>query len=293
MRLLSILAVAGLSAGLLMTACNNGQKGTETQHGHTYINHTNKNGVKPNVGDKIVCHVDVFIGDSLFNGTRQGGTSRPIELVVPKPEDVPTGKPLPPLFDAMFLGTEGDSMTFYQKVDSTMEKSMTSLPERFRKEKTIRFEVVFVDVVTADEMKKEEEAAAARFIAVQEKMTVTAADYKGGKLKDKITTLPSGLKILIEDKGAGAALKEGERVETHYYGCLTDGKMFDNSFQRGAPLDFVLAAGQMIKGFDEGTQQLNHGGKAVFFIPPALGYGDRASGPIPANSELIFYVEVQ
>ena len=292
MRLLSILAVAGLSASL-MTACNTQSKGTQTEHGHTYINHTNKNGVKPQIGDKVVCHVDVYIADSLFNGTRQGGTSRPVELVVPKPEDVPAGKPLPPLFDAMFLGTEGDSMTFYQTVDSAMQKSMDALPERFRKEKTIRFEVVFVDVVTADEMKKKEEEALAGFTAIQAKMTDLAANYKSGKLASQLVTLPSGLKVLIEEKGTGAALQKGERVDTHYYGCLTDGKMFDNSFQRGEPLSFALGAGQMIAGFDEGTQQLNHGGKAVFFLPPSLGYGDRASGPIPANSELIFYVEVQ
>jgi FKBP-type peptidyl-prolyl cis-trans isomerase FkpA len=292
MRLLIFLAAFGLSASL-MTACKNGgaSKGTPTEHGHTYINHTNKNGVKPQVGDKIYSHVSVFIADSMFNSTRTSG--RQFEMVVPTPEEVPAGKPLSPLFDAMFLGTEGDSMTFYQTVDSTMAKNMEQLPERFRKEKFIRFEVVFVKVETAADKKKKEEEAMARFTGIQSKMTQMAADYKAGKLNSQLTTTASGLKVLIEEKGTGAPLKVGDKVETNYYGCLTDGKMFDNSFQRGEPLGFALGAGQMIKGFDEGTQLLNHGGKATFFLPPALGYGDQASGPIPANSELIFYVEVQ
>lgn len=294
MRLLIFLASIGLSASL-MTACKNGgaSKGTPTEHGHTYINHTNKNGVKPQVGDKIYSHVSVFIADSMFNSTRSTGGGRLFEMVVPTPEEVPAGKPLSPLFDAMFLGTEGDSMTFYQTVDSTMAKNMEQLPERFRKEKVIRFEVVFVKIETAADKKKKEEEAMARFTGIQTKMTQMAADYKAGKLNSQLTTTASGLKVLIEEKGTGAPLKIGEQVETNYYGCLTDGKMFDNSFQRGEPLGFALGAGQMIKGFDEGTQMLNHGGKATFFLPPALGYGDQASGPIPAKSELIFYVEVQ
>jgi FKBP-type peptidyl-prolyl cis-trans isomerase FkpA len=292
MRLLSFLAVVGLTAAAL-SACTQGAKGTKTDHGHTYINHTNKNGTKPQVGDKVVCHIDVHILDTLIQGTRRNGTNNPAQLTVPDPKDFPAGKPVSPLADALFVGTEGDSLTFFQTVDSTLQKALATLPKRFHDAKEIRYEIVFVDVITAADLKKKEEEQQAAFVGIQSKMTALAADYKAGKLNGKITTLPSGLKVLVEEKGSGAALKQGDQVETHYYGCLTDGKMFDNSFQRGEPLAFALGTGQMIKGFDEGTAQLNHGGKAVFFLPPALGYGNQESGPIPANSELIFYVEVQ
>jgi FKBP-type peptidyl-prolyl cis-trans isomerase len=49
----------------------------------------------------------------------------------------------------------------------------------------------------------------------------------------------------------------------------------------------------MIPGFDEGVVGLPRGSKAYLFIPPALGYGAEGSGPIPANSELVFYIEIQ
>ena len=81
-------------------------------------------------------------------------------------------------------------------------------------------------------------------------------------------------------------------VSVNYYGALTDGTVFDNSFERGAPLVFPVGVGQVISGWDEGLMLLNEGSKATFFIPANLGYGENATGSIPANSELIFYVEL-
>ncbi|MBK7936462.1 MAG: FKBP-type peptidyl-prolyl cis-trans isomerase [Lewinellaceae bacterium] len=120
----------------------------------------------------------------------------------------------------------------------------------------------------------------------------TAADYKSGKLNGKLTSTPSGLKMLVVEQGSGAAITRGEQIKTHYYGVLTNGTMFDNSFERGQALPFPAGVGQMIQGFDEGAMKLNHGGKAYLFIPPQLGYGDRDQGTIPPNSELIFYIEL-
>ena len=99
--------------------------------------------------------------------------------------------------------------------------------------------------------------------------------------------------MLIVEPGQGALIKANDDVRTNYYGCLTNGKLFDNSYQRGQTLDFTAGTGQMIPGFDEGVQLLRHGGKAYFFLPPALAYGDEGAGDVvPPKSELIFYVEV-
>jgi FKBP-type peptidyl-prolyl cis-trans isomerase len=69
--------------------------------------------------------------------------------------------------------------------------------------------------------------------------------------------------------------------------------MFDNSFQRGQTFPFTLGQNQVIKGWDEGIALLNKGAKAFLFIPGALGYGEAGSPPvIPANAELVFYVEL-
>jgi peptidylprolyl isomerase len=95
------------------------------------------------------------------------------------------------------------------------------------------------------------------------------------------------------EEGKGIPVQSGEQVAVHYYGCLTDGSMFDTSLNGGEPLAFPVGVGQMIPGFDEGVSVLKHGSKAYLFLPPALAYGDQENGAIPANSELIFYIEIQ
>ncbi|GIV42934.1 MAG: hypothetical protein KatS3mg035_0057 [Bacteroidia bacterium] len=109
----------------------------------------------------------------------------------------------------------------------------------------------------------------------------------------KIITTPSGLKYYIVKEGTGNYPLSGQSVLVHYHGTLTDGKTFDSSFERGAPFETVIGKGQVIQGWDEGIPKLKVGGQAIFIIPPHLGYGDQAMGDkIPANSTLIFYVEL-
>ena len=109
--------------------------------------------------------------------------------------------------------------------------------------------------------------------------------------KDTITT-KSGLKYIIVQQGNGLKAQAGKKVKVHYTGYFTDGKVFDSSVERGEPIEFPLGQGQVIPGWDEGIQLLKVGDKARFIIPSVIGYGDKAVGPIPANSTLIFDVEL-
>ncbi len=102
----------------------------------------------------------------------------------------------------------------------------------------------------------------------------------------------SGLMYKIEKKGKGDKPNPGDVVSVHYTGYLVCGTKFDSSLDRGEPIQFPLGQGRVIKGWDEGISLLNVGSKATFIIPPNLGYGSRAMGPIPANSILIFEVEL-
>jgi peptidylprolyl isomerase len=106
-------------------------------------------------------------------------------------------------------------------------------------------------------------------------------------------TTPSGLKVEILKDGNGPGPQKGQSVVVHYTGTLENGKKFDSSRDRGEPFSFVLGAGQVIPGWDEGLALMKVGSRAKLTIPPQLGYGSRgAGGVIPPNATLIFDVEL-
>ncbi len=104
---------------------------------------------------------------------------------------------------------------------------------------------------------------------------------------------PSGLRYKILQKGSGNKAQKGKKVKVHYKGQLANGSVFDSSYTRKEPIEFVLGIGQVIEGWDEGIQLLQVGDKARFVIPSHLGYGSSgAGGVIPPNATLIFDVEL-
>lgn len=267
-----------------LAACSS--DGIKTEHGYRFFNHTNKGGVKPQPGETVLVQSYLWIGDSLMSSSQKSfGGPREYNLF-PK-ENLP--ERVPAMYDAVLLMGEGDSATIYEPIDSFLRKFV---PPSLKDAKEVRHELVLIDVITKEEKDKAMAEAEARFQAVQNNVQSTVKEYAAGKLGDKLTTTSSGLKVLIEEQGSGEPVKTGEGIKVHYYGCLTSGQTFDNSYERGEPYPFPAGVGQMISGFDEGVMLLNHGGKAFLFIPAKLGYGDQAAGPIPPNSELVFYVEV-
>jgi FKBP-type peptidyl-prolyl cis-trans isomerase len=105
-------------------------------------------------------------------------------------------------------------------------------------------------------------------------------------------TMPTELKITDSVVGTGTTAQAGMTVFVHYTGTLTNGQVFDSSIPRGEPFSFELGGGQVIQGWDIGIQGMKVGGKRTLIIPASLAYGDRETGPIPANSILIFEVEL-
>lgn len=121
--------------------------------------------------------------------------------------------------------------------------------------------------------------------------------FEQNHIKAQKTT--SGLYYVVSKKGTGTNAKAGQNVSMNYMGKFMNGKPFDaNVDENYKPvngrelLNFTLGAGQVIKGWDEGIQLLNPGSRATLYIPSALGYGAVERGPIPANSILVFDVEL-
>lgn len=100
--------------------------------------------------------------------------------------------------------------------------------------------------------------------------------------------------LTIEDIriGTGDLAKAGKTITVNYEGSLLDGTVFDSSYVRGEPFSFVLGAGDVIEGWDKGFDGMLVGGKRKLTIPASMAYGNHAIGQIPANSTLIFEVEL-
>jgi FKBP-type peptidyl-prolyl cis-trans isomerase FkpA len=108
------------------------------------------------------------------------------------------------------------------------------------------------------------------------------------------------LQRIDETSGTGAKATGGSQVTVHYTGWLYDerkpdkrGEKFDSSVDRGEPFTFLLGAGQVIRGWDDGVAGMQVGGKRVLMIPSDYGYGrEGAGGTIPPNASLVFEVEL-
>ena len=110
------------------------------------------------------------------------------------------------------------------------------------------------------------------------------------KSKPNVKVTPSGLQYLVMKEGSGASPIKTDRVKVHYVGTLIDGSEFDSSIKRGEPTVFGL--NQVIRGWTEGLQLMKIGAKYKFFIHPRMAYGSRDKPGIPANSALIFEVDL-
>jgi peptidylprolyl isomerase len=104
---------------------------------------------------------------------------------------------------------------------------------------------------------------------------------------------PAELKIVDLIKGRGDTVEIGDKVTLHYSGFLwSTGNPFDSSWDSGAPVQWELTETGFIKGFVEALNGAVVGSQVLAVIPPGDGYGDQASESIPANSTLVFVIDI-
>jgi len=288
----NLLFLALIAFSFAQVACEKGGP-TKTKGGNTVTNHTNNPGPKITYGQTVLVSVDTWLNDSLIQSTQRDNNG-PREVAIPDSSAMKSK--VPAVFEALFMMANGDSATVLQPVDSMMARG---IPKELGEVKNIRYEIKVVDILTPEKiaaLQAEEaqkmEGVKAEGVAVAAMVNATLADYKAKKLGDKLQKSASGLEYVIIEQGTGTPIKDGAQVNTNYYGVLkANGTMFDNSFDRGGPAPFQV--GGLVPGFNEGMKMLNKGGKAILFIPYALAYGENENGPIPAKSDLVFYIGLE
>lgn len=294
-KLLAVILPLAIFAG----ACsgNKGDRvpGTEiSPSGFQYVLHTNVGGVKPQISDIVFFSADIRNRDSVVLTTRDQ-ENLPYTPIV---DLAMTANNPSPIMEVVMNMSVGDSATIYIRIDT-----VPVIPPGFENEKFLMYDLVVRDIKTQTQFVEEQqrleeemlgrmEVVKERYPAVNADLSARVSDYNANKLNDQITETVSGLKYIIHEQGNGPKAEAGDGLVVLYHGMLKDKKVFDSAFNSGQPINFTLGAGQVIAGWEEALAELNQGGRMTMFIPPALGYGASASGPIPANAELIFYVEM-
>ncbi len=295
---ISFIIVAALSI-LLVQGCKKEETGV-TPSGYEYIVHTKGGGEVPKPGDYVYFHAQLRNGDSVYYASREMGQEPFMQITAQDPNDPMNAMRTPsPVEEILRIIGVGDSVTVLIRLDTIPNK-----PPGFENTNIMYYDVVSLEIKSEAQFQmdanKQREAERGKREAAQQREPEVAATvndlvtrYNSGQLNSQLQTTASGLKYVILEEGGGKKLEANKLVNVHYYGALTDGTMFDNSFSRGTPFTFTLGRGQVIAGWEEGIALLRQGARAIFFIPSALGYGEAGSPPvIPGNAELIFYVEV-
>jgi peptidylprolyl isomerase len=104
---------------------------------------------------------------------------------------------------------------------------------------------------------------------------------------------PTTLVVQPLIQGSGPVVAKGQTVVVHYSGWLWDGTQFDSSWDRGTPFPVQnIGQAQVIDGWNEGLVGQKVGSQVLLVVPPDKGYGSTANGSIPANSTLVFVVDI-
>ncbi|MBD2699097.1 FKBP-type peptidyl-prolyl cis-trans isomerase [Spirosoma sp. BT702] len=242
---------------------------------------------KGKVGDILTLHLTLLNNkDSTLRDTHKEGAPFQMLLQVP---------PFKGSYEeGLTMLGKGDSATFYVSADSIFTKAMQPLPPGVQKGTDIGIAVKVLNIQTEEEYKKTQAADFEKQKGIDAK-TIEAYVTKNG-MTDKAKKTPSGVYYIVNQPGTGPNPKPGDVVSVHYAGRLLNGKEFDNSRTNpqggGKPFQLQLGAGMVIPGWEDGIMQLHKGEKATLIIPSTLGYGPRGNQSIPANSVLLFDIEV-
>lgn len=192
------------------------------------------------------------------------------------------------LFTAITTMHIGDSATFIFEADSFARYYMNNHFPFDKKE--IFVDVKLMDIWTKEQMDKMEAEYYRKIDLARQSEDSIRQDYiTRNNIKAKPTA--SGLYYQQTKPGKGKKAVTGKLVRVNYTGRLVDGTLFDTSEGR-EPIVFLLGAGMVIPGWEEGVAMMREGEKGIMIIPSNLAYRDHDGGSIPPFSTLVFDVEL-
>ncbi len=177
--------------------------------------------------------------------------------------------------DALVLLRKGSKGMFY--LPSALAYGDRGAGEVIPPNSILKFEIELIDVTNKDKV-------------IEQDLETIKSYLKENGLS--ATQSPYGLFYKIDVPGTGPKAHPGDKIKVHYTGKLLDGTVFDSSVSRGEPIEFTLGRGMVIEGWEKGLMFFNKGSKGTIYLPSPLAYGNKAAGSIPANSILIFDIEM-
>ena len=188
------------------------------------------------------------------------------------------------------IGTQIAGNLKKAEIDVNLESLMQGLKDALEGTKLEISQTEMTKIYTAWQQKMRAKQAAKQAEEAAKNLAAGTAFLEANKAKEGVKVLPSGLQYKVVKEGTGNTPTAKDKVKTHYRGTLIDGTEFDSSYKRNQPAEFGVT--DVIKGWTEALQLMKVGDKWELYIPANLAYGERGRPGIPANSTLVFEIEL-
>ncbi len=292
-RLFKLFAAIVLTSTILV-ACGDGFKTTKSGLRYKFLE-TNKGAQQVQQNDVLVGTCVLKLNDSIL-----GRVDTPDRILMANdpafPGDLPEGLLMMHIGDKAIFQVEADSVAKYGFRFPPYYKPGTGMK--------LIYEINLTDIITKEEMAQEQANYMENMQQAQAAEKEMLANYVAEN-KIKATPDEEGLYIIVNKKGNGQKVEIGRQVAINYTGRLLNGKVFDTSIESVAkdneiydsrrpyePLSYRVGEQSLIRGWEKGIINQPAGSKLTLIIPSALGYGPQDLGIIPANSSLIFDIEI-
>lgn len=297
-------ALVALPCLLIFSSCKQYKK---TKSGMAYYIKKGNGKVNPKIGNVVKFNIEYKLGDrdTVLNSTYN---AMPGFVIV----DSNTSKSKHSIMEIITQLAVGDKVEFTLSIDTLKNMEAIQYNQLFKRGGLIkgRAEIlqIFANEKEANEdftkeykkeeirqqkqMEKQMLAAQKRNDSMLKVQTKVLEDYL---TKNKIKTIKTdkGVFVEITNQGTMPLADTGKTAYVKYRGTLLDGKQFDGNMDTPNTLPAALGVNGLAPGFEDGLKQFGVGGKGRLFIPSPLGYGEQGGGPIPANANLIFEIEVK